>query len=293
MVNAVPAKEGFVTSPSGATWYGSYGVRSGRPPIVVVHGGPGMTHDYLLDLVDLGADREIIFYDQIGNGRSNPVGTAAAAKVSLGSMVTELESLLAELTAEAGYLLFAHSSGGCIALEHALRQPKALKGLILANAFASGLAMQQGLQGRRDELGAKDRAVLIAGPSPAPSYSDAFAAFFARYVCRVPPPPHLLHTLNALTAHPQIQHKLLGRDLFDWDGPLGHWSVTDRLDRIGVPTLAYGGGWDETGPRCLAALAAGLPECEATVFEGSSHLPHIEETRLCLERIELFLARLG
>ncbi|MBW4656700.1 MAG: alpha/beta hydrolase [Kaiparowitsia implicata GSE-PSE-MK54-09C] len=252
-----------------------------------------MTHDYLLDLADLGTDREVIFYDQIGNGRSSPVGTAAAAQVSLGSMVSELESLLAELTAETGYLIFAHSSGGCIALEHASRQPKGLKGLILANAFASGLAMQKGLQGRRDELGEKDRTALMAGPGPAPAYAEAFGAFFARYVCRVPPPPHLLHTLSALTAHPQIQHKLLGRDLFDWDGPLRHWSVTDRLDRIVVPTLAYGGRWDETGPQCLAALAAGLPDCEGTVFERSSHLPHIEETGPCLARIELFLARLG
>jgi L-proline amide hydrolase len=250
-----------------------------------------MTHDYLLDFAGLGADRQIIFYDQIGNGLSNPVGANAAAIVSLDTMVAELEALLASQTDHAGYILLAHSSGGCVALKHALNQPAGLKGLILANAFPSGAMMQAGLRRLRDKLDPAARKALLAGPGDGRAFADAMGAFFAKHVCRVPPPPHLLRTLQASQARPQVQHKLMGPDLFDWQGALSNWTVTDELHKIGVPTLVYGGLFDETDLQCLEVLAAGIPKCQLTIFNESSHLPHIEQTQACLSRIQTFLGQ--
>lgn len=293
-MSRVPSKQGMVAWDGGETWYSIYGDKVGMlPPIVTVHGGPGMTHDYLLDFADLGADREIIFYDQVGNGRSNPVGKEAAAVVSLDTMVAELEALLASQTGPAGYILLAHSAGGCVALQHALNHPPGLKGLILANAFPSGALMQAGLRRLRDELDPAARMALLAGPRNRHAYSDAIGAFFAKHVCRVPPPPHLLRTLEASQALPQVQHKLMGPDLFDWQGPLSSWTVTDNLHKIGVSTLAYGGLFDETDRQCLDALVAGIPQCQTAVFDESSHLPHIEQTADCLSRIQTFLDQNG
>lgn len=53
------------------TWYRIVGdTESERPPLIALHGGPGATHDYLLSLGELGTDRAVVFYDQLGNGRS-------------------------------------------------------------------------------------------------------------------------------------------------------------------------------------------------------------------------------
>lgn len=289
-MNRFPFKQGTVAWGGGETWYCKYGDKvGGLPPIVVVHGGPGMTHDYLLDFADLGADREIIFYDQVGNGRSNPVGEKAAAIISLETMEAELEALLASQTGHSGYILLAHSAGGCVALQHALKQPKGLKGLILANVFPSGAMMQAGLRRLRDELDPAASMALMAGSGDGHAFSNAMGTFFAKHVCRVPPPPHLLRTLEASQALPQVQHKLMGPDLFNWQGPLSSWTVADELHKIGVPTLVYGGLFDEADRQCLDALAAGIPHCQSAIFENSSHLPHIEQTQACLSQIQTFL----
>src|SRR5213082_1674709 len=67
--------EGTVSFEGAETWYRVTGdLRPGDAdapaPLVVLHGGPGATHDYLLSLADLAERRAVIHYDQLGNGRS-------------------------------------------------------------------------------------------------------------------------------------------------------------------------------------------------------------------------------
>ena len=63
--------QGYVEVPGGRVWYQIAG--AGRPgvPVLCLHGGPGMPHDYLEPLADLAASRPVIFYDQLGCGRSD------------------------------------------------------------------------------------------------------------------------------------------------------------------------------------------------------------------------------
>ena len=70
-VAAVSCTEGMVPVPGGEVWFRRVGGGAGSP-LVVVHGGPGSPHDYLLPLLALGEGREVIFYDQLGCGRSTP-----------------------------------------------------------------------------------------------------------------------------------------------------------------------------------------------------------------------------
>jgi L-proline amide hydrolase len=288
-------RQGLAVSDLGQTSFTVVGESCAAAPLVVVHGGPGMTHDYLLDLAALAARRQVVFYDQIGNGRSQPVGQAAASRVSLSSMVEELEHLLHVLGFdETGYVLLGHSSGGCIVLEHALKHFEGLRGLILADAFPSASLMQQGMQQWRDALSPDARARLsLDATDPdygqGPEFAAAIGEFFGRHVCRVPPPEHLLRTLAAAQQYPQVQHKLMGTNLFEWTGELKSWSATERLSQITVPTLAYGGAWDEASPQCLQTLGQGLANCTVINFENASHLPHIEETQACIAAIETFL----
>ena len=63
--------EGYVTVPGGHVWYQVVGADRPGVPLLCLHGGPGMPHDYLEPLADLAASRPVIFYDQLGCGRSD------------------------------------------------------------------------------------------------------------------------------------------------------------------------------------------------------------------------------
>src|SRR5580692_3492940 len=85
-----------------------------RKPLVVLHGGPGCTHDYLLSLADLATDgRQVIFYDQIGNGRSTHLPERGADFWTVDLFVAELDNLLDALgLKDSGYHLLGQSWGG-------------------------------------------------------------------------------------------------------------------------------------------------------------------------------------
>jgi L-proline amide hydrolase len=286
--------EGFASFRSGRTWYGRRGRQtSGQPALLVVHGGPGLTHDYLLDLEALADEREVIFYDQIGNGRSAPLGQEAAECISLDYQVAELANLLQHLGIAENYVLFAHSAGGCLALEHAITQPRGLKGLVLANCFPSGALMQAGLATWRAALSPAARDALEqGGASTDAEHAAAMGEFFSQHVCRVTPPGHLMQSLSWAGRHPQVQQHMMGTNLFAWTGELANWSALERLAEVTTPALAYGGRWDEASPQCLLAISEGLPACRSVTFERSSHLPHIEEQAACLATVRAFLGAL-
>lgn len=101
-----------------------------KPPIVVIHGGPGGTHGPLMDAVELSDDRAVILYDQLDSGRSDQPNNPANWTVS--RFVNELDAIRTALGIKHWYV-FGHSWGGTIALEYGARKPAALAGLILAS----------------------------------------------------------------------------------------------------------------------------------------------------------------
>ena len=109
------------------TWYRVTGdLKSGKLPLVVAHGGPGVTHDYLENFKELAAHgRPVIHYDQIGNGGSTHLPNKGADFWTVDFFLGELSALLGQ------------SWGGMLGAEHAVRRPAGLKALVLANSLAS------------------------------------------------------------------------------------------------------------------------------------------------------------
>jgi L-proline amide hydrolase len=106
-------------------WYRVTGdLTSPRAPLVVVHGGPGCTHDYVDSFKDLARDgRAVIHYDQIGNGRSTHLPDRGAAFRTVDLFLAELDNLLAHLGIAGRYHLLGQSWGGMLGAEHAVRRP--------------------------------------------------------------------------------------------------------------------------------------------------------------------------
>ncbi len=111
-------REGAVEFGRFRTWYRRIGNADGGAPLLVLHGGPGFPHDYLTTLDRLADQREVIFYDQLGCGRSTTQHPPDEWSISL--FVEELANLRFQLDLECVHL-FGHSWGGWLALEYALR----------------------------------------------------------------------------------------------------------------------------------------------------------------------------
>ena len=107
-------------------------------PLVVAHGGPGCSHDYLLALAEIArSGRAVVHYDQVGGGRSTLLPDEGADFWTVDFFLDELDNLLGHLGIEDHYHLLGQSWGGMLAAEHAIRQPRGLVSLILSNSPAS------------------------------------------------------------------------------------------------------------------------------------------------------------
>lgn len=134
------------------TYYVVFGdlERRTKDPLVVLHGGPGLVHDYLVPFSDLtaAADIPVILYDQIGNGRSTHLRDKPSEFWKIDLFIEELANLLSHFGIQDGFSLAGHSWGGILAAEYEVqKQPKGLKKLILTNSLASiALWMKSNMQ---------------------------------------------------------------------------------------------------------------------------------------------------
>ena len=278
----------IVDTPAGPTRLRVAGGGGTRLPLVVIHGGPGLTWDYLEEFDALSAQGfPVIQYDQLGSGGSS---ATPAAQVTLARLLDQLDAVLAR-TVTGPYAVLTHSSGSVIGLEHALRRPAGLARLVLANGFAASRHIAASIARLGRALPSDQAAAIAASDFGNPAYAAGVATFYGRHVFRTAPSPGLQRSLSAITESPAVNQRLWGRDIFHLSGLYADWDVVQRLAEIAVPTLAYCGEHDEAGFECMDPITASLPGVEAVVMPGTSHVPHMEQPEATLRLVGDFLAR--
>ncbi len=276
------------------TWFEEFGRDSEglsddarhRLPLVILHGGPGATHQYLEPLRVLAeSGRRVIFYDQIGCGRSDRPMDPSFYTVQ--TFVDELDALRAQLNLERVHVL-GQSWGGMLAMEYALRAPAGLTApaglasIIIADSPASMPLWVSEANRLRAELPPEVEAVLKhhehAGTTTDPAYAAAVDVFYRRHVCRVDPYPDCFNrTGEALQNDGFVYNLMNGPSEFHCIGTLKDWDITDQLHQIRTPTLLLSGRFDEATPTIVRAIHERIPGSEWILFEHSSHTPHLEE----------------
>lgn len=194
----VPFKEGLIPfkyqNETYQTYYKVYGDLENRThnPLIVLHGGPGLVHQYLVPFVDLVASASIpvILYDQIGNGRSTHVHDKPPTFWTFDLFIDELLNLVSFLGIESAYDIAGHSWGGILGVElEVRRQPEGLKHLILADSLAAySLWMQSNMQ-LMQALPQEVQDGLMTGMKDPAKYYAALKAFHAVHGCTIKPPP--------------------------------------------------------------------------------------------------------
>jgi L-proline amide hydrolase len=291
-----PVHEGVADFLGWQTWYRIAGdPSSDRTPLLVVHGGPGAAHNYLLRYADFAdSGRAVIHYDQLGIGHSTHLRDKGADFWHVGLFLDELDNLLRHLGIQHRYHLLGQSWGGMLAAEHAVLQPPGLRSLVISNSPASIQLWLQEANKLRAKLPPEVQATLLRreadGTTNADEYSAAVRVFYDRHVCRVPWPPEVEATFAAIADNPTVYHTMNGPSEFHCIGTIRTWSIIDRLNRIQAPTLLISGRYDEATEAVVQPFADHIANVRWAMFPNSSHMPHVEETAACLEVVEDFLA---
>ncbi len=267
-----------------ATWYRVTGDLEAATPLVILHGGPGMAHDYLDSLTRLAdSGRAGIHYDQVGCGNSSHHPDADPSMWTVELFVEELTRLLATLGIDqSGYHLLGQSWGGMLAAEFAVLQPGGLRSLILSNSPASIPTWTAEARRLRLDLPDEVRDTLdrheAAGTIDDPEYLAAAQVFYDRHVCRVVPnPEEVQRSTEQFTQDPTVYLTMNGPTEFHCIGTIKDWTIEDRVHAISVPTLLLTGAYDEATELTNRPFAENIPDVRWTVFPESSHMPFVEE----------------
>ena len=291
-----PVTEGRIPFHGHETWYRVVGDREepGKLPVLTLHGGPGVPHDYLEPMEALAATgRRVIFYDQLGCGKSDQPHDPSLWTVDL--YVEEVGAIRRALGLDRVHLI-GQSWGGMLSMEYALTQPAGLASLTIESSPASMIQWVAEANRLRAELPPDIERTLVKheadGTTDDPAYEDAMMVFYRRHVCRLDEWPEcVMRSFDRLSENPEVYHTMNGPSEFHVTGTLKTWDITARLGEIRVPTLVLSGRYDEATPAINATVHHGIPGSESVIFERSAHMCHLEEPEAFLRTVDDFLTR--
>ncbi|KAJ7457146.1 proline-specific peptidase [Mycena galericulata] len=205
-------------------------------PLLVLHGGPGIPHQYLLSFAELASrGTPVIFYDQVGCGLSTHLPDKPKEFWTAEFFMKELDNVLTHLNIHTGFDLAGHSWGGMLAANYVIsRNPPGLRRLILADAPASMELWSVGTNALLEGFPQDFRDMLkkheLAGTMDTEEYQIGIQRFNERHLCTVKPwPSDLVNAFEALDADPTVYSTMIGPSEFSITGTIKTWTVVDDL----------------------------------------------------------------
>ena len=260
------------------------------PPLIVVHGAPGIPHRQLQTLEALHTDRPVIFYDQLGCGKSDRPQDTRLWRID--RFVDELALVRGKIAPGPVHVL-GYSWGSMVVVDYALRKPVGIKSLILQSPFLSAQRCKKDQYKLRESLPSKLQAILNRHEKGEPGlhmdYKNAVLEFRMRHMFRnLNPWPSVIS--QVIRERNVEVHKIMWGDIpFRISGNLETYERTSRLGEIETPTLLTCGRYDTSTPETLNWYAGLFLQAETAIFEESSHWAHFEEEQPFLETVRRFL----
>jgi proline iminopeptidase len=286
------SEEGRLDVPGGNIWYGIAG-RGAGIPLLVLHGGPGFPSDYLWPLASLGDTRPVIFYDQLGCGRSEHPRDPVLWQVK--RFVEELAVLRRALGLEKVHL-YGQSWGTMLAVEYLLTRAKNVASVTLASPCLSVPRWLADQAGKVRQLSPTTRAAIeqheAGGTTDSEEYQQALLIFYKKYVCRLDPWPKLFKD-SMDNFGLDVYHRMWGPSEFTCNGVLRDYDRSGKLKELKLPVLYTCGRHDEATPDTTTFYCSHTPGARLEVFEDSAHLAHLEEPARYLAVLKAFLASAG
>jgi proline iminopeptidase len=294
-----PVQEGFLDAHGVLIYYMIVGRGA---PLVIVHGGPGASHEYFLPyLLPLARHNRLIFIDERGSGKSEQLEDPKGYTVE--NMVEDLEAVREGL-ALGRISLLGHSYGGVLAQAYAFKYQRNLTHLILASTFPSTQQMNEVFRRMkekmspdlRDRIDAMEKKGLFGeGPDYRKNrYPDqymiaAWGEGYFPYLYQNRPDPNYDPVENGVMSW-DLYREMWGSDgEFVIDGNLKSVEYVDRLAGIHVPTLIVAGDHDECDPSLSAEIHEKIAGSQMVILPKSGHMTFVDQPNLFIHSVEEFL----
>lgn len=277
-----------ITTPKGT--FRVWTKRTGNNPdvkVLLLHGGPGLTHEYLevFDSYFPGAKIEYYYYDQLGSYYSDQPSDPSLWE--LPRFVEEVEQVRKALGLNKdNFFLYGHSWGGMLAMEYALKYQQHLKGLIIDSVMSSMPAYneytQKVLIPQIDpNIYARIKAIEKAGDFENPEYNGLLMEHhYVHHILRLPPPQWPDPTWRALKhMNPAIYVPMQGPSELGISGKLENWDRSADLKKITVPVLTIGAAHDTMDPEHMKWMSEQFPEGRHLHCENGSHLTFYDDPK--------------
>ena len=251
-------------------------IGSGAVKVLLLHGGPGASHDYLEAMESFlpEAGIEMYYYDQLGSGNSDAPDDPALWNLS--RFVTEVEEVHRGLGLD-NFVLYGHSWGGMLAMEYALLYPQRLRGLVISNMTAGTQAYLRRTATLKEQLLSPETYARFVALEQSQDYDNPefsrilWEELYPQMLCRLHPYPEPFQR-----AIPKLNQKvykqLQGRSEFEVTGNIKDWECWDRLPEIKAKTLTMGSRHDEMDPADMQKMAQIIPDATCAICEEGSHL---------------------
>jgi proline iminopeptidase len=287
-----------ITTPHGTfeVWTRCFG-NNPRIKLLLLHGGPGATHEYFepCDSYLPEAGIEYYFYDQLGSWYADQPDIPALWDIP--RFVDEVEQVRVGLGLDASnFFLLGHSWGGVLALEYALAHQRNLKGLVVSNMMVSIPAYnayaQNVLMPAMDQAAlAEIKALEAAKDYENPRYMDLLMQHhYVHHVLRLPldrwpdPVTRAFKHINQKVYVPMQGPSELGAS-----GKLLEWDRTADLARITVPTLTIGARHDTMDPAHMAWMATAVRDGRHLSCPNGSHMAMFDDQETYFAGLIAFL----
>ncbi len=252
---------------------------SDNTPIILLHGGPGSTHNYFELLDPLAKDHPLISYDQLGCG--NSYLDHHPELWNLETWMNELDNLIMQLNIKT-YHLLGQSWGGMLAIAYTIeRKPDGLQSLILSSTLSSSKLWGEE-QHRQIRFLSQEEQDAIQEAERNNDWSkeevvQTIDTFMKRHCCDIQPtdPECLTREKKSGTESYLVAW---GPNEFTPTGTLKDFDYTDRLQEITVPTLIISGTDDLCTPRIAKTMYDRIPHARWELFPGCRHMVFAERT---------------
>ena len=243
--------------------------------MLLLHGGPGATHEYLESFEQYlpPANIEIYFYDQLGSFYSDQPNDVSLWNVE--RFREEVEEVRQYLDLDQFYLC-GQSWGGFLAIEYALKYQVALKGLIISNMTASIPSYVKYINSLRGRLPESILNVLEHYEAKGQYEAEEYQALliehlYKKHLCRVDPWPEAVSRAFA-HINPQVYNTMQGPNEFLVTGTFKDWNRWDDVHHIKVPTLVLGGRYDTMDPADIEEMGRRIQNSTVGICENGSHM---------------------
>lgn len=295
----IKVEEGFVDAHGVLIYYKSIG--EGQP-LVILHGGPGASHDYFLPyLLPLARENRLIFIDERGSGQSQKLEDPS--KYTVENMAVDVEFIRQSLGL-GKISLMGHSCGGVLAQAYALKYPENLSHLVLCSTFHSTSMMNEVLRKIKDKMSPELLASIekmekngLYGHGKAfeknrytaEYMTAAWGEGYFPYLYRNRPDANYDPVSNGIMAWDVYREMWGSNGEYVIDGNLKSVEYADRLSAITVPTLITVGDHDECDPSISQEMNRKIAGSKLVIFPKSGHMTFVDQPDLFIKTINDFL----